>query len=580
ITPENIDSIPDSVLGLDTIDLVVFNASGESTLEALSERHREVISRWITNGGTALISSGPRGLKMLQQNTWLARSIEADTSSLEEVTMRPAGLETFIASQKPLEDLPAVAFPTNRGTVLANARTDDRRAIPLAITYRHGLGHVIVTPFDLDSRMFSDWGDRDKLIQRLLEDVLTPSDQSDVSASQGYRDMAGQMRASLDRFGSKPSSPFSVLALGLLALVALVGPLDYLLINRLFGQPLLGWITLPVTAVGIAAITGWIVSQNAVANEDSETDLRAHRIEILDIDGFTGTGIGRSFDFFYSPSAQQADLTFVASKDMQGLSNSSKDDVRSVASPLGYPGPAYGGIRIAIDQNLAPYRPNGLFNLSEDDAPLVRSLPMAPLSTHAIEHRFALDTDVAKDTRLITRRGSEFLRGSFTNPLPFDVLDGAIIHAGWIYLLPTRLRAGGRVAAIEGLSQKNFRWRLIRKKAVENKSTSEDWTPEATANIQRLMELMLFYESAGGAKYTRLAFDEYPELDLTSTLTPPLGRSDRCILIGRLAEPMFEIRATPSSEAEEGEFQLVPQETTSMVRLVLPVDSPPARKSS
>ncbi len=39
-----------------------------------------------------------------------------------------------------------------------------------------------------------------------------------------------------------------------MALIAAIGPLDYLLLNRVFGRPLLGWLTFPIVAIGLSMV--------------------------------------------------------------------------------------------------------------------------------------------------------------------------------------------------------------------------------------------------------------------------------------------------------------------------------------
>ena len=39
-----------------------------------------------------------------------------------------------------------------------------------------------------------------------------------------------------------------------MALIAAIGPLDYLLINRVLGRPLLGWVSFPVVAIGLSVL--------------------------------------------------------------------------------------------------------------------------------------------------------------------------------------------------------------------------------------------------------------------------------------------------------------------------------------
>ena len=62
------------------------------------------------------------------------------------------------------------------------------------------------------------------------------------------------MRATLDQFPIKSKFSFSLIAVILMLLVAAIGPLDYLLVNRLLGKPLLGWLSFPLMAIALSVL--------------------------------------------------------------------------------------------------------------------------------------------------------------------------------------------------------------------------------------------------------------------------------------------------------------------------------------
>src|SRR5690606_27663597 len=121
-----------------------------------------------------------------------------------------------------------------------------------------------------------------------------------TTAAVAYDDLAGQVHAALDRFASQRRTPFSIISLIVLLVAALVGPLDYWLINRVLGRPLLGWVSFPLSIVLMSAVvlgmqyrsrSAAAAGAATVASEQTglakssaqPAAIRANRIEIVDI---------------------------------------------------------------------------------------------------------------------------------------------------------------------------------------------------------------------------------------------------------------------------------------------------------
>src|SRR6056297_1964763 len=93
------------------------------------------------------------------------------------------------------------------------------------------------------------------LILRLNQSVLDREQQpGGGQRATAFDDLAGQIRASLDQFQIRRPFSFSLLSLTMMGLILLIGPIDYLLINRVFGKPLLGWLTLPIIAISFSIL--------------------------------------------------------------------------------------------------------------------------------------------------------------------------------------------------------------------------------------------------------------------------------------------------------------------------------------
>jgi hypothetical protein len=163
------------------------------------------------------------------------------------------------------------------------------------------------------------------------------------------------------------------------------------------------------------------------------------------------------------------------------------------------------------------------------------------------------------------RSGSELLYGELINPLPLDLLDGMLVFRNWAYRLPTRLPAGGRLASVDSLNQKPFRWQLTRQRALEDNATKlESWDPAARNSLDRVAEMLMFHDAVGGIRYTTLQHNPLSFLDLSHVLT-----DDRCVLMGRLAEPFTEIAST--DRQQDGSASQLNSNTLTYIRLVLPV---------
>lgn len=586
--------VPDQTLGWEGVDLVVINQKGAAVLETLTERQIATLQAWVQRGGRMLVSLGKGGGPLLQQSPWLA---ELTGVSPESPTIRldPSALESFTSSQTRLPNLDGITLGETGGRTLLAGRTASRQPARLAVEHLTGLGRVVVTSFAVDSPELEPWPQRLQLVTRLQGGLLDSDSEkrreSRTITSVPYNDLAGQLRAALDRFDSHSRVPFSVVSLILLALAALVGPLDYLLVNRLIGKPLVGWISFPVSVVAIATLVvslsgsrpvggnagsanpsatdAALNSGGAVTSEISTGGLRANRVEWVDIVAVGQTPIGRatSLSHVSSPVAVRADLPITIADGWALRSDAPIGDV-ALTRPYGYAGPSFGGIAIVgEDHSMPPYQvriaavtDRESKSTVHDVAAVPSQFPIAPAGSKSFHSSWTFTPALGRIDGLAQRRGNELLTGSITNPLPVDILDGAIIFGNWVYLLPTRFRAGQTIESIESLRQKNFRWHLTRREALENSSRVEAWDVEMHDDLGRLVEVMMFESSIGGRDYTGLGNRVFHGLDLSYALA-----AGHAVLYGRFAEPIFN-----TGLAAE-------RPTVSAVRVVLPV-APPAIK--
>ncbi len=581
--PQSPGELPDAVLGYDGVDLMLINDAGRDLLGGLDDDQASAVADWVDGGGQLLICLGESAPALLDAAPWLYRLLPIEPDELAMTRLQPSGFETYMLSGTPLASFAGVELPST-GRQLIRGRTTRRERATLAEEYLVGMGRVTVVAHDLHRPPMAEWPERLEMIVRLTGETLTqPESNAAVpSRATGFNDLAGQTRATLDQFETKRPFRFSIITLIVLGLVALIGPFDYWLINRVLRRPAFGWITFPAV---IAVVSIWLVLQakpRGIGGEGVDSTLGLNRLEIVDIDSIANQGRGFAWSYLYSHPARRVDVTVEAGGRLDSISERIGG---MVTAPFGWPGAAFGGVQLAgEDVRMPAYTVElGRRVAGRDTAGSVRELPIAPRSSKSLSTQFHFRADLQEEVVVTRRRGSELLEGRLTNPLPFDLLDGMLVYRDWAYLLPTRFPAGARIDSLGNLRQKNFRWHLSRQRAIEESTEGEAWDPLNVDDPARIAEMLMFHQAAGGRRYTTLRHVPLSFLDLSPLLT-----EDRCMLVGRLAEPLTQLSVATVDGGEGGaggssvpdpssapgpSSASWPGQSVAMIRLILPVES-------
>ncbi|XZE54842.1 hypothetical protein SH139x_000822 [Planctomycetaceae bacterium SH139] len=574
------EQLPDHWIGYDGVDWVVLSSSGLSVVEAMTPAQVNALRDWLAGGGQMFLSLGTEGAALLRQLYWLPASIGAVDSG-ELVQVEPESIETFIAASAATTSFPATRLQLADAQVLRIGQTTGRESLPLVFRRQFGIGTITVFSGGLDSEPLASWRQREDFMNRMIPELFPERrqrGQSQPRADVRYGEMAGQLKTSLDQFAGASRVQFSAIAAILLCLIGFIGPIDYFLINRFLGRPLLGWLSFPLMIISLsAAILLW---------RGSAPPARISQVTVVDMDVTQQVGRGTSWLQVFAGEASRFDISVQPSGPLAGSGEPS-----TIIGPWGFAGRAFGGIEVAgEDVRLPAYAlrsselPNSPTSTASqtaqggDIANRVAGLPLAPLSSKSLSARWQFPSPVTAAGGISKRPASELLAGSLINPLPVDLLEGYLVYRNLVYVLPTRVPAGGLAANLDALQPKNFRWRLNRRRTSENASISEPWDRAATDDLDRLMEVILFYQAAGGDKYTGLDNRVLSRLDLTSVLA-----SDRAILVGRLAENEATVKLSKSvsdvtaSAAGAGEPASTPEtiatetDAITYVRVILPV---------
>ncbi len=566
---EDADQLPDAAIGWSGVDLLVISPSGLPVLSSMSQRQGRAVTDWIRSGGRVVVSLDDDFDRLRREAPWLASTLPVAVGA-SALRIDPSALETFTSSQSPLPTLIGTELNARGGRTLIEGRTATRQPTRVAIESIVGFGLVTTVAVPLDSQAMAVWPQRSLLLSRLT-DRLPASEtaarrETRATAAVEFDDLAGQMRSALDRFDSHRPVAFSIVSLLLLGLVAFLGPIDYLLVNRWLGRPLLGWITFPLSALLLSGLIVFLGMSPGVASPAAGTASTAksagitiNRLEIIDVDATSSPAIGRGFHWAHVGSRHAMRIPY-APKLSSPLS-ARDENAPPLTAPFGYPGTTFGGIQIVGEnRQMPPYRivlDRDPHNARNDWGGGPETFPVAPRGSKGFLTQWTFSAQLGQTDGLYRKRGGDLLDGELTNPLAIDLLDGVLVYGNWAYILPTRLRAGQTIPSLSSLRQKNFRWQLSRREALENTTRSEPWNVTMHDDLQRLTEVMMFESMVGGRDYTGLANRPLRPLDLTYLLSP-----DRAILFGKQSQPSVELPISSERPA------------VANVRVVLPVGPP------
>ncbi len=579
------EQLPDHWIGYDGVDWVVLSSSGLSVVEAMTPAQANALRDWLAGGGQMFLSLGTEGVALLRQLDWLPAAIGAADAG-ELVQVEPESIETFIAASAATTSFPATRLQLAGAQVLRIGQTTSRESLPLVFRSQFGIGAITVFSGGLDSEPLASWRQREDFMNRLIPELFPERrqrGQSQPRADVRYGEMAGQLKTSLDQFAGASRVQFSAIAAILLCLIGFLGPIDYFLINRFLGRPLLGWFSFPLMIISLsAAILLW---------RGSAPPARISQVTVVDMDVTQQFGRGTSWVQVFAGEASRFDISVRPSGPLAG-----SGEPAAIIGPWGFAGRAFGGIEVAgEDVRLPAYAlqssklpkpptstaPTSTANQAGQGSEIARrvaGLPLAPLSSKSLSARWQFASPVTAASGISKRPASELLAGTLLNPLPVDLLEGYLVYRNLVYVLPTRVPAGALAANLDALQPKNFRWRLNRRRTSENASISEPWDRAATDDLDRLMEVILFYQAAGGDKYTGLDNRVLSQLDLTSVLA-----SDRAILVGRLADNEATVKLSKSvsnvtanaagveEPASTSETIITETDAITYVRVILPV---------
>jgi hypothetical protein len=394
--------------------------------------------------------------------------------------------------------------------------------LPLVIRQARGFGQVVLVAADLERAPYSQWAERGRLVARLLDIPQAAGraiEESRAVMHFGYTDLAGQLRSALDQFEAVGYVPFWVVLALIAAYIGVVGPLDYLLLRRVFGRMVLTWVTFPLIVVVFGG------GAYVLAHRVKEGQTRVNQIDLVDVDEATGRVRGTAWANLYSPKTERYHLAFQPR--LPG--GTPAQDAETFTAWLGLPGSGLGGMDPATVEP-------GVWTQPYDFSPrrdALEGVPMGIRSTKSLTGRWIAPSDARLQADLVEE--DRLPRGTITNNLGFTLADCALAYSRWAYELGT-LRPGQTVPIGPMARRRELETFLTGRKLDSGQPVDKhrlDTTPlydQGSVDPAYILRAMMFFDAGGGRRWTGLAHQHQRFVDLSGLL-----KTNRAILVGRVA---------------------------------------------
>ena len=555
-----LDQLPDRWIGYDGVQQIFLTTGDPTWFAALRPAQREALARWVESGGRIILSMGRHARDLFEKHgfpdAWRPGKIRGverrmETTGLLHYTRASQRLPNRVDASFAVVDAP-------RGRVLAYEGAGGVGDRPLVTEHPVAFGTVLAVLTDLDDGPLASWLGLPRLMATLSRLYRTDPRHHEAASSTalarvGYTDLIGQLRAALDQFRGVTLARFSWVAAIILLYVLWIGPLDY------FGLRWIGRPRATVPAVVPATTIGKVIHV-ALSQAVKSQSVRLNLLEVLDVDVASGRFRGTAWCHVYSPTRGR----WHVAAPWRGDTVCGTNVEEHWAAWQGLPGTGMGALRGPAGGVVrsAPYTVRLLW----DGAPASGAIPsltrwpvFVSSSRSLLVRRFGtVRQDRWTGTARLRATRRKLLQGEIRNPLPVALDHVRIIHGPWVYRLSAGLQPGQRVRLSE-LRPRDFYWYLTRRRVVGGHDVHEPWDVEATDNLPRIAEILMFHEAAGSTEYTRLDHLYQGWIDLSHH-----AKLGRAILVGRLRDPLTEVRIDDRA--------LDADRRHAVVRVLLPVE--------
>lgn len=556
------DSLPTSAEAYAAVDAIMLDSPANLTLA-----QSQALEGWVRSGGHLVVALGKVAPTFAKSPlaAWIPIKVQGmarlgDLSAIESYCRQSSRIMS--PSDEPVE-----AARLNDGGNQSLISTFEGSLLCRASC---GLGRVTVLGVGFDKPQLVRWTGMAEFLRRLLdlEETHTRRNQSLTSrlTQTGITELATQLDATQDEFPSITRvTTWPVMGL-MVALLLVIGPIDYLIVHKLFNRPELTWITFPLI---IAAAAGSAVWWGTSSKGDR---LLANQLDIFDSDIGSGVTHVRSCSVLYSPENRRYNVS-VDPESLQTFAPS-PDAKKAEQNPTlrvgwhGRPESSFGGMYRAGGAEIV--RPP--YSIDANDRE-INGVPIAIWSSKNLETDWTGNTSNLVDDQLESR-GPSRLEGSLRHHFPVPLEDWLVAYGHQVFRPHTDPKTGHAVPLLPDVpwlpvtaSQRELAGYLTGATKVNTKSINTSYEESHVEHADYdpldrdpvgIMKMLTFHREAGSTLYTGLENGALRNSDWT-----PLLDLDRAVLIGAIRKPV--IRWTVDGK------QIVPETQLTIVRLLLPV---------
>jgi hypothetical protein len=512
--------LPTRWYGYDGVDRVLLFTAEPGIYSDLKPDDPRMLAldQWIAMGGYLVLCVGAGAEELLGREPPSALAQLVPGNMTEIVGLRQlGGLETYAGGSTRIPGIGRGGRMNVPQLAQVHGRVDAREGnVPLVVRSARGLGQVVFVATDLDRGPIAEWPDRPVFVCKLLDIPDAPVEdfgEGTAVMHYGFTDMAGQLRSALDHFQGVSLVPFS-LVVGLVVIYALlIGPGDYFFLRKIVGRMQVTWITYPLTVVVVAA------GAYALAYGFKGTKVRMNQAAVLDFDAAGGQLRGAAWMNVFSPRMDRYDFSFEPS--LPGGRQVTGGEV--FVSWLGLTGNALGGMD---PQAAEPTAWRGQYEISPAmDA--MREVPIPIWSTKSLTARWTAPVDIGLKADLGIE--DQLPVGTITNEYGFPLSGCVLLYDRWAYELGA-IKPGETVRVGPLVRRRSLKSLLTGQKLIfeDKDKPRQQATPYDRASVDEtyVLRTMMFFEKAGGRRYTGLDNDYQGRVDLSDLL-----KTGRAILV-------------------------------------------------
>lgn len=518
---ENAGQLPERWYGYNGVDVVVMTiGDGEklsATVEQLAadETKLQALSRWVELGGRLVIfCSGEHAAAVFGEGGAMASLLPGTLAGA--VRLPETGrLEHYAGSEVPIGGRGA------RGAILVPELSDvedeielfEGRAgavLPLVVRSPRGLGEVTFVGVELSRHPLDEWPARGAFLQAVLRPYLHDevSSTAQTLVTSGYNDLSGALRQRMGRsFAGVRTTTFTMVTLLAAGYLLVLGPLDYFVVRRWLKRNMVAWLTFPLIVLLFGGMALALVDWRHAGGGGR----RVNQLELVDIDLTTGLARGTLWSAVYSPVAERIDLR------LEVKSPAVQDGATDVLlSFWGLPGAGIGGTQASgLEVPIAKVGYHYAEGLSE-----LHGVPILTSGTKSLLGQWTATASPIIVADLIEEDGLP--AGTIENRTGRPLRNVRLLYNDWGFWLGN-IGADGRVTVGDEQTPRRVKT-IVTQEALGRSRRGEQAAFFADrATIKELVNLMMFYEAAGGFAFAQLPNQFQSSSDLSRTMT--LGRA-------------------------------------------------------